>query len=142
MNGIVDVSAGDASLNVLRHVPVRQTGMPGAPALQIEDAELAPLERGIQAEHLDDLLRVGAFLQFAEHQHLILMRAINAGLARRHAKAGHHHRLHAHQELIVLVHASGGRNDDAPGSQVHRNHGPGGGRRRRDQAGRDQGNGE
>ena len=82
---------------------------------------------GSCAEQLDDPLGIGALLQLLEHQHLVLVRAVDAGLAGGHALAGHDHGLHAHQELIVAIdarrrgddHAAGGAidGDDRPGRE-------------------------
>ena len=73
---------------------------------------------GSCAEHLDDRARVGAFLQFAEDQHLVRVRAVHRGLARGHALAGHDDGLHAHQELIVAIDAGGRRDHDAAGAAI------------------------
>ena len=69
-------------------------------------------------EHLDDLLRVGALLQLLEHEHLVLVRAVDAGLAGRHAFAGHDDGLDAHEELIVAIDAGRRRNDHAAGAAI------------------------
>ena len=98
--------------------------MAGAAALQIEDAELPALIRGVLAQHLDDALRIGALLQLLEHQHLVLVRAVDAGLAGGDALAGNDHGLHAHQELIVAIDAGRGRDDDASGGAIDGDHRP------------------
>ncbi len=100
--------------------------MTGEAALQIDDAELPALERGILAEHLDDRLRIGALLQLVEHEHLILVRAVDRRLAGRHAFAGHDDGLHAHQELIVAIDAGRRRDDDAAGAAIDGDDRPGG----------------
>ena len=109
--------------------------MAGTAALEIDDAELARLKRGIRAQLLDDRFRVGALLQFAKHQHLILMGVVDGGLARGDTLAGNDHRLHAHQELIVAIDAGGRRNHDTAGAAIDGNHRPG--RRRASPAGRE-----
>ena len=78
---IEDFGARQLPLHVLRHVAVAEPGLSGATPLQIEDAELPRLKRRILAEHFDDRLRVGSLLQFLEHEHLVRVRAIHAGLA-------------------------------------------------------------
>ena len=103
--------------------------MSGAAALQIEDAELPALIRRVLAEHLDDPLRIRALLQLLEHQHLVLVRAVDAGLARGHALAGHDHGLHAHQELIVPIDAGRRRDHDAAGGAIDGDDRPRGKRR-------------
>ena len=42
---------------------------------------------------------IGALLQLVEHEHLVGVRAVHAGLARGDAFAGHHDRLHAGKKL-------------------------------------------
>ncbi len=98
--------------------------MAGAAALQIENAELPTLERRVLAEHVDDAFRIGALLQFLEHQHLVLVRPVNGGLARRHPLTGDDHRLHAHQELIVAIDARGRRDHHAAAGAIDGNDGP------------------
>jgi hypothetical protein len=102
--------------------------VPGAAALQIQDAELPALERGIVAEELDDLFRAGAFLQLAEHQHLVLVRLVDRGLARGDTFAGDDDRLDAFQELVVAIDTGRRRDHDPAGAAVDRDHRP---RRRR-----------
>ena len=85
---------------------------------------------GILAQELDDLLRVGALLQFLKHQHLVLVRLVHRRLARGDALAGHDHGLHALQELVVAIDAGRRRDDDAAGAAVDGDDRPRGGRGR------------
>ena len=75
--------------------------------------------------------RIGALLQLLEHQHLVLVRVVDAGLAGGDALAGDDHRLHALQELIVAIDAGRRRDDDAAGAAVDGDHRPRGKRRGR-----------
>ena len=125
LNRIEDLGARHLTVNVLRHVAISEARVPRAPSLQIDDAELARLKGGIGAQLLDDRLRIGAFLQFAKHEHLILVRVVDAGLACRHAHSGHDDRLHAHQELIVAIDAGRRRDHDATRTAIDGNHRPG-----------------
>ena len=77
------------------------------------------------------MIRFGSvpFLQLLEHQHLVLVRAVDAGLARGHALAGHDDGLHAHQELIVAIDAGRRRDHDAAGGAVDGDDRPRGKRR-------------
>jgi hypothetical protein len=104
--------------------------VPGTAALQIEDAELPALKRRVLAEHLDDAFRIRAFLQLLEHEHLVLVRAVDAGLARGHALAGYNHGLHAHQELVIAVDTRRRRDDDPSRRPIDRDDRPGRQRRR------------
>jgi len=132
LDRIEDLGAGHLSLHVLRHVTVGQTRVAGAASLQIDDAELPALIRRILAEQVDDVFRIGALLQRLKHEHLILMCVVDRRLACGDAFAGHDHRLHALQEVVVSIHA-GGRRDDDPGRRaIDSDDRPGGGRRRRD----------
>ena len=87
--------------------------MPRHAPLEIKDAELPRLIRGVGAQHLDDDFWIGALLQLAEHEHLVLMCAVHAGLARSHPNARHDHGLHAHEKGVVVVNACGRCNDQA-----------------------------
>ena len=89
--------------------------MPRAAPLQIEDAELPALERRILAEHLDDRFGIGSLLELGEHQHLVLVRAVNARLARRDPYARHDHGLDAREELVVTIDTRRRRDHDPPG---------------------------
>jgi hypothetical protein len=52
------------------------------------------------------------------------VRAVDSGLTRGHALAGHDHRLYAHQELVVAIDAGGRRDDHAPGGAIDGDHRP------------------
>jgi hypothetical protein len=65
---------------------------------------------------------------------------VDAGLACSHTLAGHYHRLHAHQELIVAIDARGRRDDHPPGRAIDGNHRPGRERGGRCEKQRNQGN--
>ena len=143
LDRVEHVGARHLALNILRHVPVAQAGVPGAPPLQIEDAELTALECRIRAEQRDDRSWIRAFLQFLKHQHLVLMRAVHSRLAGRNALAGHDHGLDAFQEFVVLVDTGCRCDDDTAGARIGCDDRPGGergGRRgkhqRQDQQGR------
>ena len=99
--------------------------MTGRAALQIENPELAALKRRIFCEQLDDVFRVCALLQLAEDEHLIRVRIVDRGLARRDPLAGHDHRLHPLQKVVALVDTRRRRDDDAAGRAIDGNHGPG-----------------
>jgi hypothetical protein len=100
--------------------------MAGAAALQIENAELTRLKRRVFTQEIDDLPGIGPLLQLGKDEHLILVRVVDAGLTCRDTLARHDDRLHAHQELVVVVHARGRRDDDAARALVDGDHGPGG----------------
>src|SRR5262249_33150561 len=71
-----------------------------------------------------DLLRIGALLQFLEHQHLILVRLVHGRLARCHTLPWHDNGLHTLAAIIIAVDA--GRRGDgyAAGGAIDRNHRP------------------
>src|SRR5262249_36508881 len=92
--------------------------------LQIENAELARLERRILSQHLNDLEWVRSFLQFTKHEHLILLRVVRSSLTCGDALAGHDHSGCAHQEIVVSVHTSGRRAHNAAGAAIDSKYGP------------------
>ena len=124
LDRIVDLRSGHATLNVLRHVPVRQTRMSGAAASEIHDPELPRLKRRIRREHLDDTGGIGTLHEFVVHQHLVRPRAVHRRLTRRHALARHDHGLHTHQKCVVTIDARCRCDDDAAGRHVHSDHRP------------------
>ncbi len=87
------------------------------------------------------MMRAGSvpFCSSLEDEHLVGVRAVDAGLTGRHALAGHDHRLHAHQELVVAIDAGGRGDDDPAGGAVDGNHGPGGAGRGRQRGQDDEG---
>ena len=105
--------------------------MPRSATLQIENAELPALERRILAEQLDDRFGIGSLLELGEHQHLVLVRAVDARLARRDTLAGHDDGLDAREELVVAIDARRRRDHNASGAAIDGNHRPRCRRRRR-----------
>ena len=104
--------------------------MSGCAALQIENPELPALKGRIFREQLDDLLRIGALLQFLKHERLIRVRVVDCGLTRGHAFAGDDDCLHVLQKIIALVDARRRRDDDAAGAAIDGDDGPRGERGR------------
>ena len=140
LNRVVDLRARHASLDVLRHVAIREPGMSGAAPREVENAELSRLKRRVFRQHLDNARRVGALGELTVHEHLVGVGPVYAGLAGGHAFARHDHGLNAHQEGVVVVDAGGRGDDDTAGSRVDGNDRPGGvGRAREGDREREQG---
>ena len=92
-------------MNVLRHVAIGQARVAGHAPLEIDNAKLPRLVRGVGTEQLNNALGVCSLLELFKHQHLVGMRAIDAGLTGGNAESGHDHRLHTHEKAIVVVYA-------------------------------------
>jgi hypothetical protein len=87
LHRIENVLARHFTLHVDGDRAVGGTGMSRHAPLQVDDAELAALDLWIGVQHADDLLGIGALLQLLEHEHVIFVRRIDAGLARGDAYA-------------------------------------------------------
>jgi len=133
----------DAVLGLAGHVEgdvvVALSGASGAAAEEVDDAELAPLDRWVGLEHPDDLLRMRALLHLLEDETVVRLRPVHPRLRRRDADPRNDDGL-KELELVGSLGGAGRRGDhDASGAAVHGDDGPRGPRLGGEERGEEQG---
>src|SRR5262245_18793514 len=96
-----------------------------AAPLEVENAELARLKRGIGRQQLDDTRRIGSLLQFGKDQHLVGVGVVDARLTCGNALPWNDDGLDAAEEYVVAIDTGRRGDDDTSGAQVDRDDRPG-----------------